>query len=50
MSFHFQSVKGFVSVFFIFKKNTIVKKTDEVVNTQKNIFKAFEFVSVVKIL
>ena len=62
MCFHFQNVKGFVSVVFPFWKNTIVNKnletkictvttnsfTDEVVNEQRNIFKPFKFASVVK--
>ena len=64
MCFHFQNVKGFVSVVFPFSekhncKQKFVKKfflqslqissvTDEVVKKQQNIYKVFEFVSVVK--
>ena len=50
-------MKGFLRFFFLFPKNTIVNKififttntfSDEVVNNQRNIYKAFKFVSVVK--
>ena len=58
MCFHFQNVKGFVSVVFPFSEKHNCKQksahslqiyfTDEVVNKQRNIDKAFKFVSVVK--
>ena len=58
MCFHFQNVKGFVSVVFPFSKKTQLSTkirtfrtnsfTDKIVNKQLNIHKAFKFVSVVK--
>ena len=55
MCFHFQNVKGFVSVVFLFcekhnckQKFTTNSFTDEVVKKQWNICKAFKFVLVVK--
>ena len=56
MRFHFQNVRGFESVVFTFSEKHNCKQkslhsqittnsfTDEVVNKQQNIFKAFKFV------
>ena len=51
--FHFQNVKGFVSV--VFPKTTIVNKnlyisfTDEVVNKQQNIYKTLNLFQLARI-
>ena len=58
MCFRFQNVKGFINVVFLFSekhdcKQKFVNKvsfTDEVVKQQRNIHKAFKFVSVVRYL